>query len=257
MKLFFLRVFNNIKQGENIDLIIIAILGIIISILNTLGYAPPNLVSSITLATLGLLAVGLLVSRYKLDDIYKSERTKDTVQFSDCEISTLNNLLEKSDEIWMVGLLLRNTTSNSYYSFKNRVCDRLKIRVIVVDLKKIQIEQMVKRFSRAGKKENFLSDMEQVINQYTDICQSAQHSEQVQLKMLDFIPSFSMYIFPQKNNNGIAIIENYCYKSAKGSIPKFQINENVNSEWYKHFVDQFELMWKDSINVDLCNQKKL
>lgn len=253
MKQFIQRLINDIKHGENIDLIITVTLGIFISILNALGFAPPTLVSSITLATLGLIAIALLVSRHKLEDMYKKEKTKDTVQFSDSKLSSLKSLLEGADEIWMIGLLLRNTTIDYYYFFKKRVGEGIKIRTMIVDLNNIHIDKVVRRFSRSGKKERFQSDMGHVINQYTDICQSSSNSDNVQLRLIDFVPSFSMYIFPKKNNNGIAIIENYCYKSPKGSIPKFQVSEIENPEWYKHFVDQFELMWKDSSEVELCD----
>jgi hypothetical protein len=74
----------------------------------------------------------------------------------------------------------------------------------------------------------------------------ANRAENVQLRLLGFVPSFSLYVFPKAENGGVLYVEIYGYRSPSGSIPKFQLTERENPEWYEHFVSQFETMWEDA-----------
>jgi hypothetical protein len=251
MKDFILRLLIDLKKGQNVDLIVILFMGILISILNIIGIINENLLSSVTLATLALIAVSLLVSRYKLDDICVNRNENNTVELNAGKIQTLDSYLQKSDEIWMVGILLKTTTTDNYFTFKEKAKNGLKIKALIVNLEDIDVDKLVKRFSRSGNVKHFIGDMEHVENQYKAFNKVASEPRNIQLKLLDFVPTFSMYIFPDKNKCGKAIIETYCYKSSKGAIPKFTVCERNQPDWYRHFTKQFELMWADSCEFKL------
>ena len=80
MRHFIKQILDDIRRGENIDLLVTIALVLAISVLNGLGRASAELVSSITLATIGLIAIGFLVTRYRLEDIYRKEYTPDGVK---------------------------------------------------------------------------------------------------------------------------------------------------------------------------------
>ena len=240
------RIAEDVKRGENIDLVVTIVLGFIIAVLNSLGVASQDVVASITLATLGLIAIGILITRYRIEDFYHLAGEKSIVQLQLRRPSSISETIANAEEIWMVGLLLRGTTSDYFYDFKKNLAQGAVIRALIVDLDKVQIEKIVKRFSRAGTPEHFRSDFKHIINQYRELHQAASQPDNVQLRLLDFVPSFSLYVSPRADGGGAAYVEIYCYKSPAGSVPKFLVTARENPEWYKHFIDQFELMWNDA-----------
>lgn len=252
MKDFFTHLFIDLKKGENLDLVITFAVGIVVSILNLFAITSTNHINSIILATLGLFSAAHLVTRYKLESLYKEDEIENTVELLKFSPPKLKDLFEKSDEIWMLGLTLRNTTMGNYYQFKSRCSKDLKLRVVLVDLERVDLPIVLQRFSRAGSENSFVSDMHQVINQYKEICNCAEEKSRIQLSLINFVPSFSLFVFPKEANNGIIFIENYCFKSQQGSIPKFFIEERMQPEWYEHFYDQFLFIWKYAKQVNLC-----
>ena len=113
------------------------------------------------------------------------------------------------------------------------------------------MQEVVKRFARGATEEGFKSDYKQTKEQYKNIYKEAQNENDVKLKVINFIPSVSLYIFPNEKRGGVIYCENYCYKSDIGSAPRFKISEYDHPEWYKHFKDQYEKMWSSAEEIDL------
>jgi hypothetical protein len=163
MRRFAWRFLKDIKRGENVDLIVTVTLALIIALLNGFGVASPEIVSSTTLATLGLLAIGLLVTRYRIEDIYNRVGVTDSVRFLAQKPSTLANDLVRAKEIWMIGLIMRGTTFDSFHNFKGKVSQGAKIRTLIANPSKVDLDNIAKRFSRAATAEQVRADFEQII----------------------------------------------------------------------------------------------
>jgi hypothetical protein len=243
MKHFIKLIIEDIKKGENIDLIVTVALVIIISIFGVIGMASSEIVSSVTLAVLGLMAIGLLGTRYKIDDIHRKKDSTNLFEFMTDDFPELKTELINATEIWMVGLMLKGTTTRHYYHFKEKASQGTTFRTLIVNMNKIDLKRVVDRFSRIGTPEQFQADFAQTIKQYDEFRQNALNPKNVQLKTLDFVPSISLYVFPKRPNGGVVYVELYGYKSSLGSIPKFRVTEHENPQWYKHFLSQFEIMW--------------
>jgi len=257
MKKILRQIWEDIKRGKNIDLMSTVALTFIITVLNALNISSPNLVSSATLATLCLLAIGLLATRNKLELILHKQDSKNIVQFFTGPLSSLEETFRdgKTKEIWMLGLALRGTIKDYFYNFGTdvsairdygQVSKSAKVRAIISDWKKIDIDITVRRLARKVKPDDFRTEYEETISQLREFRRSAKNPEEVHLRLLDFVPPISLYIFPKTKGRGVVYVEVYCYKSRDGSIPKFCITEQDNPDWYKHFVRQFELMWQDA-----------
>jgi hypothetical protein len=252
MSRFLKRIWTDIQHGENIDLLATVLLVFVIAIANGLGIASEALVSSTTLAILGLIAIGLLVTRYRLDEIHRREDAGQTVKFFTRKpVTVLSAYFSTAKEIWLLGLTLRGTTTENFHDFKSKAERGVKFRILIVNANKVEMGKVVRQFSRGGNEDQFRADFAQTLNQYKEIRQTARSPENVQIRLLDFIPPFSLYIFPKTDEGGIVFVETYGYKSPLGSVPKFQLTEHDNPDWYKHFASQFETMWKDAETVSL------
>lgn len=250
--LYFLRrIVEDVRRGDNLDMVVALALGFLIAALNILGIASSEWVSSITLVTLGLLAAGLLVMRYRIEDAYDQSQTRDTFRFERERTPSFNHTIANTREIWMLGIVLVNTTSDYFYDFTRLASKGAKIRGLIVDLEKTDIDCVVRRFSRAATKDQFLASEAETIGRFKHFRQTAPTQDSVQLRMLDFVPSTSLYIFPNHDEDNFVYVEIYGYKSPLGSAPRFIVSERKNPEWYKHFLDQYERMWNDAARVEL------
>lgn len=246
MKRSLRRLFRDVFKFENIDLIVIVLLVFIVLPLDILGIAPPQAVPSVTLAALGLMAISLLIVRHKIENIYVDRDLGNSVQLLIKQSPLLVNDFKTAKEFWMIGLTLRGTTTDNFYSFREKVSEGTKIHTLIVNPSKVDMDKVAKRFSRAATAEQFRSDFAQTINQYREIAQAANNANNVQLRLMDFVPSFSLYIFPGMEDGGIIYVEIFGYKSPMGSVPRFRITEQENRMWYKHFINQFETIWQDA-----------
>lgn len=252
MKRILRQIFEDIKHGENIDLMVTVALALIIAILDLFGMTNTELISTITLATLGLLAMGLLLTRYKMDNIQSAQDFANSVHFSRQPLSSFDVHLrsENVKEIWMLGLVLRGTIYRNFFSLKQHSQVGTKMRVLISNRNKINTDTTVRQFTRGGHAKGkegiwFPAGYEETLNRMAEIRQAAPDVDNIRLRLLDFVPSFSLYIFPRIKDGGVLYVEIYCYKSEDGSIPKFRITQHENPQWYRHFVQQFEFMWKD------------
>jgi len=257
---FLRRVLKDITYGENLDLIVAIPLTLIIAFLGGLGIASVGTVLSATLATLGLIVIGFLATRYTLEKIQIEMQAKsepnNTVLFLTEKPSSLKGMMKGSEEIWMAGLTLRTTTTENYRLFEDRVKEGAKICTLIVDQDRLDMKKVVKRFAHIKDNKNpetefFYGDFKQTMKHYKDIRNSASNLKNVQIKFLDFVPAYSLYIFPKTEIGGVVFVELYGYQSHRGSIPRFQLKEFDNPEWYEFFVDQFNKMWNDAYDITL------
>lgn len=249
MRYFIRRIVNDVQNGENIDLAAAVLLAIIIAILDILGVASPDLVASVTLVTLGLLAVGFLGTRYKLEEIYRESDTHNTVHLTRGASPSLVEHLKSSKEIWMLGLALRGTTIDNYHHFMDMAQNSGKVRAIVVNPDKVDLDVIARRFLRGATPQEFRTDLEHTISRFKKIREAARMSDSIELRLLDLVPSYSLYIFPHEEDGGVMYVEIYGYKSRFGSMPKFQLKQHGNPDWYKYFVEQYEELWKDAVAI--------
>ena len=117
MKRILAGIWADIKRGENLDLIVVGVLAIIIAVLDLLDFTPPEVVSSLTLATLGVLAFGFLVTRWLIRDTVREADRAIAVRFLSQADDSLQRAIRTADEIWMLGLILRGTTFDHFHRF--------------------------------------------------------------------------------------------------------------------------------------------
>lgn len=246
MKRLLRQIFRDVRKGENIDLIAIVVLVFVISLLDIFGVASQEQIASVTLATLGLLAIGLIVTRYKIEGFNIERDIANSVQFYSQNMPSLKTDLQNNNEIWMLGLMLKGTMFYNFRNFDQKVKEGTKLRVMIIDPNKVDMNNVARRFPYGKTAEEFRTDIRQTVVQLKTINKSARLNGGVQLRLLDFMPSFSLYVFPKAADGGIIYVDTYCYKSHSGSLPKYRVTEHENSKWYEHFISQFELMWQDA-----------
>lgn len=251
------RLLRDTLKLDNFELIPVVILGLIIFVFEILGidniFGKPlsDLLPSLTLMALGLLAIGLLFTRYRIEETYLSVDPADLVTFSIEKNDEVALNLKNSDEILLIGINLRKTTLEYYENLRTIGKRGGHVKALIANPNAIDMNDLTNRFGRGRATiEQYLSAFDQTILQFENIRrfneESGIYNTPVELRALTFIPIYSLYIFPKAQNGAFAFVEIYGYKSSEGSMPKFKISKKDNPLWYEFFLSQFEKMWSDA-----------
>jgi hypothetical protein len=131
MRRLWQRLIDVLRTGENLDLYATVVAAVIVMVWNLFGVPDPGLVSSITLAVLGLLAVGLLANRSRLERLLRLQsRQANEVLLTD--FPNMTTELERSSDIWISGQNLRRTAISFCALFGDKLEKGAHIRILLV-----------------------------------------------------------------------------------------------------------------------------
>ena len=63
------RIWQDFRQGENIDLYLTVIVSIVLAVLNIVNVVPPSWIAPLNLSVLALLSFAILGNRYRIETI--------------------------------------------------------------------------------------------------------------------------------------------------------------------------------------------
>jgi hypothetical protein len=246
------QIFRDFRKGENISFFATVLLVIITLIGRALHLISDSIINSLTLAMMGLVATGFLMLQYRISEILKVSRAADSasaIQLLNEFPPVVEDYFRNEDTIWMLGISLRKTMINHYEDFAFHVKNGLKIRAMLVNpnSRYINMNQVAKSYSRKDPPNVFFSEYDAILERYRSLREEALDQNNVQVGLLDFVPSFSLYIFPDAKNGGIIFVQIYAYKAPVGTAPYFVVNQKQNPIWYQQFRVLYEKMWNDSL----------
>jgi len=265
---YFRRLLQDILHFQNVELIPVVVLGLIILIFNILGIKTilgcsiSDLLPSLTLIALGLLSIGLLFTRYRIEETYLFANTTDIISFESDKNTEIIENLKNSNEVLLIGINLRKTTIQYYENFIKIAKRGGYVKAVIAHPEKINICDLCDRFERGRvTPAQYLSAFDQTILQFCNIRKINEEIgidvNAVELRAINFIPSFSLYIFPKAKGGAFAYVEIFAYKSPDGSIPKFKVSKLKNPVWYDHFLSQFNKIWDDAEPIKSRNNNKI
>ena len=125
------RIWEEIKQGENVDLYLTLVVALLLAGLNIFGIGL-SMIGSVTLAVLALLSFSSLVNRRKLEEaLDKLSRDKDILL--DRFPTNREKDMEGAKELWLVGLTLHKTVDGYYSLLHKKLNQGDHVQVLIVD----------------------------------------------------------------------------------------------------------------------------
>lgn len=247
MNKFAERILRDVAKGENIDLLFLTFLCIVLFILDVIGFSLDKYIISIALATLGIFSFSLLATRQRIEDISGALNVTDAITLQESKPELYFEKMMSLDDVWMLGLMLRLTTEEYYHQFVHRANSGNTVRVLISNYENLDMDQLVKRFSQPGySPDHFEMGFRDVLRQYSEIRRLVDRPERIQIRLIDHVPPYSLYIFPKSKGNGTIIVELYGYKRSDSKFPKFVVGERTHYDWYTYFISQYELLWENA-----------
>ena len=242
MRRLWQRLIDVLRTGENLDLYATVAAAVIVMMWNLFGVPDPGLVSSITLAVLGLLAVGLLANRSRLERLLRLQsRQANEVLLTD--FPNMTTELERSSDIWISGQNLRRTAISFCVLFGGKLEKGAHIRILLVDPDGIAPELAAKRLRRSPDVSEYREEICQSLRDFHRLTQRVSERGQIELRVVDYIPPFGLFILDAGSSDARALVEMYPYKTGHRDMPKLYLTNADDVIWFEFFKEQYEILW--------------
>jgi hypothetical protein len=142
------RIWEDLKQGENIDLYITIFVSPIIIILNMLGITPQSLVSQVTFGMFALIAIAMLKNRRNLEKIQVSIEQGNSIMFldfSDKMQDELNKNIENCKNLLLIGSSFDRILHLHHKRIESKLNRGDTVRAVIINPDSPTIDVIVKR----------------------------------------------------------------------------------------------------------------
>lgn len=231
-------IWDDLRQGENIDLYLTVVAALTISVLNLAGVAPANLLPAITLAVLALLAITNLVNRHKLDDAIHN---RSSVQFFiENYPARVSDDIYNAKELWLVGSTLARTLINFGATLEAKLSRNERIKILLLDPNSDVVRHTNDSLLYPMTSEQY---RERINTSLTTISQIAKkYPGRLEVRLLDRPIAFGTYAMNIDAPNGTMYVELYKYKTAFDE-PRFVLHKK-DRHWFELYREQLLTLWK-------------
>jgi len=233
-------IWHDIRHGENIDLYLTVIAAIVVSILGLLNVTNTDLIISLTLAVLALLAFASLQSRQQIAKILESQKQKRFV-FSERSPISIERL-RRAKSIAHNGITLVGTSNTLLGVFSDCIAKGGNVRLIVVASDDISMEVAAQRFVKHQDAERLRREALHALDNFSSIL--AQYPKDFEVRTLKAMPPFSLWILDADTSHAEIWLGLYPFRDQPE--PWIQIFPHTDREMFEFLVRQFNLMWEAS-----------
>lgn len=252
---FFEKVFQDLREGRNVELYVTVGVALVLVVLDVSGFASTEALAAGTLATLALLAYSTLNSREQIRSLVETSTATQAVveqvlsdqaradDFFWERKRSLEQDLAHAGFIGAVGVTLSRTVRDYLDTFENRLASGTHLRFMVIDPTSQAPRQALLR-GKGGIGDSFYADL--VRTTLARICVLAELGDllgTVELGLLPYTPSFGLFLIDPDEPHGRIIVEIYQHRSL-ASNPTFELDAQQDVRWYKFFREQFDLLWQ-------------
>ena len=237
-------IWQDIRQGENIDSYIAIIVALGLSIANVFGFAPQSLLASITLAVLALLAITNLGNRHRLDAAL-GQKHKDFFMTQLPE--TISDDMNKAKELWLFGYNLKKTIGKNLKLIDEKTERGEKIKILLVDPNKPGLVYANKTLYYTATDEQHRQWIENTLSDLRQYPKS--NRPYIEVRLIDFPIAFGVNAMDIMTSSGKIYIKTYEYKT-KSEGPRILLTPK-DERWYEYYRDQILALWNDGKPYEL------
>jgi hypothetical protein len=243
-------IWNDLRRGQNIDLLLTIIVSFILLLLGIFGVTAPELVSSLTLAVLGLIAISSLESRYQVEELaLKLGQIPESIFLKEFP-SDLDMDIRNSKELWLIGVTLSRTIKTYYPVFEEKLKHGFQIMVILINPQGSALEMSVKPVYGNKSIEQRRAEVVVSLESLCDL--KARYPDLLHIKISDNYIGHGVIGIDPNSTTGKLYVEMHPFKMPGGSQPKFVL-ESKDGEWFDFFKQETQTIW-ENCSEWICKQ---
>jgi hypothetical protein len=233
-------IWKEVSHGENIDVYVTIAVASVTFILSVFGIVEQKLINSITLIVLCLLVISSLVNRHQLNDKLASYGSVSGIQFSERFPSDFDQRIKNANSLFISGVSLTRTTITYYSEIENKLKQGHSIKVLLVDPDGDGCRMALQRHRAKENLDHFRLTIISSIERLNGL--KALSPGNLEIRVIDNPLGFGAYAVDVESASGVIYVENYPFKTEKGSIPRYTLRPD-NKEWFDFFKSELNLLW--------------
>ena len=244
----FLRsVWQDVKQGENLDLYVTVAVSVALAVLNVLGIAPQSLIAPLNLAVLALLGVAMLGNRHRLEKMPLKTTTGIGevfyAEFPDEVKREIRTKINRATDLLAIGSNLEYTLHMHRDLFEQNLRRGDTIRVVLVDPNSSACDMTAKRQPYLLDLELQRAKIRSALNALRDL--QEQTSGMLEVRLIDYPLSRGGILIDSDTPSGTLYLWNYAFRTNAKNKPKFVLRP-ADGFWYDYFRDEAKAIWNSA-----------
>jgi len=234
------RIVADVRHGENIDVYMTIVVALTIAVLNLVGVVPASSLTSLVLAVLGLLAIGGLTTRARLDQLRDAVALSGPMRI-EFPASYLADLAKPGD-LWVVGVARRGFINANFHQLADRLRAGHEVRVLLVRPGSAGAQLAEDRWPT-----KLPGVMDKSIGASLELLGGLQASVggRLEVRLTDQELSFgAVYVNPSASSARL-YLEYYAYKTRMDTQLRMMLSRR-DGAWLDHFREQLEELWTDA-----------
>lgn len=244
-----LTVWHDIRSGKNLDVYIAIIIALAVSVMGITGRIDQAIISSAVLATLALVANGLLINRRENEEVQKTlssihlgENLAEKFLKREYDRTRLRQILLNSHVAFFWGPYLTTHILLLKDIIKGRLQGGLEVRFLVMDPRGMVVN-MRASLRRDKDVEYIRRRVESSLVQLHDLSEEIPPGK-LEFRVLDYDQPYSIIAFDPHLPSGRMFVRLNSFGVPNEQRPTFELTKQGDVHWFEFFADQFESAWK-------------
>jgi hypothetical protein len=248
------RVLQVLKEPENLIIIVGVIVAAILGYLGIRNSSDQQTWAAI-IAVLGALAIAQILANHSAVQRDKKVESLSSVLQKigpstsppvrpRTELPPLPTRAQNAKDILIIGRSLAIVLRYTEF-LRERLRDGAAIRLVMVDPNNDAVcKAMSPLLETSG--EGFIADVQSSMGLVKRIAEAAQRTEQLEVRLTDFVPTLSLVAINSQLLTGHIVVELLPYQVSPLSRPHLLFKASETPSWFAYFRDVAECIWRDA-----------
>jgi hypothetical protein len=231
--------------NENIDLYVMAIAAFAFTILGATGVTSITVLLSMTLGVLAALSLSQIRSRRHVAQIAAAANSDPlSILLTDFPEDLARRRASASDVLY-IGVSMRRTAPTSMMAFQRILSAGGRIRVLLVDpTDEAALREAFHRLGGSPDIDGLRSTILASLSALAALSTSAGGS--LEVRVSPCVPAAGINAVDTTSREGLVVAQYYEYRTQGEPSPILHFSAS-DAYWYRHFLEEAERMWEDSI----------
>lgn len=255
-----------VRAGENLDLYVTIVLAVIVAVLSVFQIVQLELVISVLLTVIAIIASALIVNRRITGEL---SRTNQQVKSALDEIKAsivrkplaadvfregypdFKSMLNAATSVSVLGAVLSTSVSRYNSDFVKLLERGGTIRMLISEPTPEVLKMQSFRSSTIQDNDFLISTSRNSIKSIKAISERAPFQGNLDLRTMPYLPPYGIIIITEPNDLSTVFVRISSFRVSATEQPTFEVNNQDDKEWFAFYAQQFEYMWNEADKIDL------
>lgn len=234
------RLWQDFRQGENIDLIITIAVSIVLIVLELFVDVSDDVIIPLLLAVLALLSITNLVNRYRMETFLEKVKLGPETLLTQFPDNVLYHDMDKAKELMIIGVDLNAVLKSNYARLERKLSNGESIKVLLVNPESAACEMAAMLHYEPMTPEDKRNSIFRSLKLLEQLRQK--RSGRLEIRTSRYLPAIGAIVTDLKTPDGAIYLWHYAFKAPDMSRLKL-ILRHRDGFWYENFREEIIAIW--------------